>query len=111
MNDAEQRIAIAHATGQWKDCRIIPGGPHDFDMPVGKPFLIDGTFADEEEVVDNYPTDLNAMHEAEKHLGLKYDKWTRELRVICLRDRRCIESATAAQRAEAFLRTLDLWKP
>ena len=109
MNDTEQRIAIAKATGQWKDCRIIPGGPHNFDMPVGKPLLIDGTFADEEEVVDNYPTDLNAMHEAEKTLTddqLKsYDVWL--IAVAGTRARR----ATAKERCEAFCLTLGIMKP
>ena len=61
-------------------------------------------------VVPDYLTDLNAMHEAEKALGLAYDRWTRELRAICERDRRCIESAKASQRAEAFLRTIGKWE-
>ena len=125
MNDTEQRIAIAHATGQWKDCRIIPGGPHDFDMPVGKPLLIDGTFADEEEVVDNYLTDLNAMHEAETcHEMHNNQKWAETIVGIAFREVSIdfqrsdgwdwvllVARLSAAQRAEAFLRTLDLWKP
>ena len=108
MNDVEKRIAIAKAC-HWTDIdwetnyfvsRSTPSATLRGNNPNGNRWE-----------VSDYLTDLNAMHEAEKHLGLKYDKWTRELRVICLRDRRCIESATAAQRAEAFLRTLDLWKP
>lgn len=61
-------------------------------------------------VLPDYLNDLNAMHDAEKALGLSYDRWTRELRAICERDRRCIESATASQRAEAFLRTIGKWE-
>ena len=70
----------------------------------------------------NYLTDLNAMHEAvallnynqlcefgrylsdtvlgEKPAGFDYGE----------HDLACIANATAAQRAEAFLRTLNLWK-
>jgi hypothetical protein len=64
----------------------------------------------------DYDSDLNAMHEAEKVLnkvqGRRYhenlcevlrigEKWPDGVRLI---------SATAAQRAEAFLRTLNLWE-
>ena len=112
MNDTEQRIAIAKARGCTMATDLdgfwVFSQPGQLDKRVAKHHSEEDAWR---LCAKNYPTDLNAMHEAEKHLGLKYDKWTRELRVICLRDRRCIESATAAQRAEAFLRTLDLWKP
>ena len=65
----------------------------------------------------DYQNDLNAMHEAEKFLqgepGYHSERWAkyeRELYKIC----KNINGfgpyhATSAQRAEAFLRTLNLW--
>jgi len=65
----------------------------------------------------NYLNSLDAMHEAEKHLypNQAHD-YDRELTVILSDNGRSPISqdylnyrATAAQRAEAFLRTLNLW--
>jgi hypothetical protein len=50
--------------------------------------------------------DLNAMHEAEKVVKRVWGKYVKQLNAIA--DPAC---ATAAQRAEAFLRTLNLWTP
>jgi hypothetical protein len=83
-------------------------------------------------VLPNYLTDLNAMHEAEKVLEYRIapqcsdyidtrDAFLRHLqriqrntpsedRIITLSTGWCFLRATAAQRAEAFLRTLNLWK-
>ncbi len=91
MSPEKQRIAIAEAC-EWK------------------PQIYGPEWHQSETKMPDYTRDLNAMHEAEKQLGLKYDQWTRELRAICERDRRCIESATAAQRAEALLRTIGKWE-
>ena len=61
--------------------------------------------------IPDYLNDLNAMHEAEKalveHPGLY---WFALAKVVggSLKDVAC---ATASQRAEAFLRTLNLWNP
>ncbi len=55
--------------------------------------------------------DLNAMHEAER-IVLGYDevqKYKRVLNKVCGPETHPIFS-DAAQRAEAFLRTLNLWK-
>ncbi len=64
--------------------------------------------------LSNPLTDLNAMHEAEKVLTKDQLTGTRSeygfldnLVKICGED--SAYSATAAQRAEAFLRTLNLW--
>ena len=62
-------------------------------------------------------SDLNAMHEAEKMLTEKQElfyliqlmKSMNESGTIGWRSERTYK-ATAAQRAEAFLRTLNLWK-
>ena len=63
------------------------------------------------QIVPDYLTDLNAMHEAEKILTHEQRAdYTWQLANICtagsLND---IISATASQRAEAFLKTLNLW--
>lgn len=58
-----------------------------------------------------YLTSLSAMHDAEKtliHRGL-HEKYYHELVSVTTVDRFYLIHATAAQRAEAFLRTLNLW--
>ncbi len=68
--------------------------------------------------VPNYPADLNAMHEAEKVLtDEQHKKFRWELRCIIAigastiteleKDDRAFTSATARQRAEAFVSTLQ----
>ena len=59
-------------------------------------------------------SDLNAMHDAEKvltdeqyHTGYKQTLAS----LVGLSGHMRVPSATAAQRAEAFLRTLNLWTP
>jgi len=64
-------------------------------------------------VIPDYLNDLNAMHEAEKRLRTpRGDESNRmaEDRMVEYAERLnyCID-ATAPQRAEAFLRTLNLW--
>lgn len=103
MTKEQQRVAIAEACGwtcdrdgNWKD--------------ANRKYGINGC-------PPNYLNDLNAMHEAEKSL-------TRE-QAVMHGDLLAVECgygkkgefnfydaahATAAQRAEAFLRTLNLWK-
>ena len=55
----------------------------------------------------DYLSDLNAMHEAEKVLtAVQRAQYIQELERICEYD---ICFATASQRAEAFIRTLNLW--
>lgn len=78
----------------------------------------DVTCSDE---LPNYAGDLNEMHEAEGTLTLsKLVLFASHLESILVRDRHdtsseseviasCIH-ATAIQRAEAFLKTLDLWE-
>ena len=108
MSPEAQRIAIAeacgnkpHTPGAHGVLRWIMEDHEPTDIGDGVLYLDD---------LPDYLNDLNAMHEAEKALGLAYDRWTRELRAICERDRRCIESAKASQRAEAFLRTIGKWQ-
>lgn len=101
MNKEAQRIAIAEACG-WKptsaDFWINPDGKLWSNIP-------------------DYLNDLNAMAVAEKVLNnAQYSYYITHLEII-VRDSagersntRYPHSATAYQRAEAFLRTLGLWK-
>ncbi len=66
-----------------------------------------------------YLTDLNAMHEAEKHLwsSKMVSRYADELDKVCVPTHVCplthwqaVTMATAAQRAEAFLRTIGKWE-
>jgi glutamyl/glutaminyl-tRNA synthetase len=73
------------------------------------------------EKVPHYPSDLNAMHEAVMKLDRKtlaYSNYCSNLQqIVAIQNSKSNEpgiqaiDATAAQRAEAFLRTLNLWKP
>jgi hypothetical protein len=66
--------------------------------------------------IPDYLTDLNAMHEAEKMLRPlntygEWPLWDNYLSILrdLVSNRGDEVHATAAQRAEAFLRTLNLW--
>lgn len=117
MTPEQQRIAIAEACG-WT-------GIHEEVHPtITYMWGYDSKFKHPKarRMVPNYPNDLNAMHEAEKVLinftnVLNYHC---DLLEVVVRTRRldagrkwpfslCI-NATAAQRAEAFLRTIGKWK-
>jgi hypothetical protein len=113
MTPEQQRIAIAEACG-WK--LTYPGcETSNWKSPVGQAGFLSPP---------NYLNDLNAMHEAEKILtGSQYDNFVcyllpKEeqrhynswgLEGVSSISPRLLVSPTAAQRAEAFLRTLNLW--
>jgi hypothetical protein len=113
MTPEAQRIAIAEACG-WEG----PFKHWHFGQLLGFRYRGKGI----EQNVPDYLNDLNAMHEAEKvlvnHDYAKYefvlgevcDKWTKENLMGATLMQSTSVSATAAQRAEAFLRTLNLWK-
>jgi hypothetical protein len=114
MSPDSQRIAIAEACG-WTKCRLAikgAGAPERGKSPYGVP-----PRRGYEVSLPNYTQDLNALHEAEKVLpdGSTYWEFIRILddivkhgpHVDYVADR---ASATAAQRAEAFLRTLRKWE-
>lgn len=62
-------------------------------------------------VIPNYLTDLNAMHEAEKTLPTaNKEVYSGILTIVAGGDDSFpVINATAAQRAEAFLRTIGKW--
>ena len=121
MKKEAQIIALAKVCG-WTECRIgspgaggcveRPGRPQG--VPPGRKYRCD---------CPDYLNDLNAMHEAEKMLTevqrMLYGeqlhrqmKWRFELdddTQVCGLDIWDVVTITASQRAEAFLRTLNLW--
>jgi len=108
MNPIEQRIAIAEACG-WTGCILynVESGKE----PRGHPPKQQSCYQGYTEPIPNYPSDLNAMHEAEKMLDV--DKWQRRDYIDYLNnngDQWAHTHATAAQRAEAFLKALNIWK-
>lgn len=108
MTPEAQRIAIAEACGYRKG----ESSPLWWARPVGQPFKACGV-----KDLPDYLSDLNAMHEAEKVLTEEqwHDYWNwlfvATTRGVDTRNaEHKIAHATAAQHAEAFLRTLNLWK-
>ena len=100
MNPENQRVAIAEACGRVQRA-------DGFWFPAGKYYGSAG--------IPNYLNDLNAMHEAEELFYAKsdtlegaermrdYSRWLCNIAKYPLR-------AKAAQRAEAFLRTIGKWE-
>lgn len=104
MKPEEQRIAIAEARGYL--LAPLPQNPNQ------KTWQKNGLTT----VLPDYLNDLNACHEFENTLSiegfLRYHSFLRYI-VLRLRETDCPErviSATAAQRAEAFLKTIGKWK-
>jgi uncharacterized protein HemY len=101
-----QRIAIAKVCG-WVPTPLGNWTKNPTGIPAKDfPFLI---------APPNYLSDLNAMHEAEKTLTDALHKSFREklwhvIPCHTFNDYRLWISATAAQRAEAFLKTLGKWE-
>lgn len=109
MTPEAQRIAIAEACGYRKG----ENSPLWWARPSGQPFKACGV-----KDLPDYLNDLNAMHEAEKMLvndGRSAD-YNFHLKRLCTVDYQQGKHtyprpwhATAAQRAEAFLRTIGKW--
>ncbi len=120
MKAEEQRIAIAKVCG-W----TFIHEETDHDPDNARFFYLAGKHPKEAHrgdckvyykwEVPNYLSDLNAMHEAEKVMtSAQMDEYAQHVYSIVARDGVRMTygiSAPAAQRAEAFLRTLNLWKP
>ena len=108
MNPDQQRIAIAEACG-WRIKRRDITGFNVWEPDAKLPAQLCNNL---ENKIPDYLKDLNAMHDAENVLTNEqwwlFVEFLTEIRgggvALCI-------SATAAQRAEAFLKTLNLWKP
>jgi hypothetical protein len=103
MKPEQQRIAIAEACG-WKWERLWTGELH------GKPVGEQGPFRE----VPDYLNDLNAMHEAEQtlnqNLAAEYARMLTSTAWQSEQPTFAPMTATAAERAEAFLRTINKWE-
>ena len=120
MKDEEINKTIGEACG-WTDIRFEEGEDVDFDARSVCPWsgwtgVKPGADKEDRSFIPRYTKTLDAMHEVEKTLGDKFDTYANILEEICRRDRGNPISngykwhATAAQRAESFLKTLNLWK-
>jgi hypothetical protein len=120
MTPDEQQTAIARAC-EWKDCDInwlqkpalLLGSKPTFHNGKIISYLVD-------QIIPHYPSDLNACHEMEQVLtAAQLTVYRNTLALMnggifmddggSFVDLGFAVSATAAQRAEAFLRTLELW--
>jgi hypothetical protein len=112
MNKEQQRIAIAEACGwEWKNSK-----------DGGVKFWSNGDifYAWKDTELPDYLNDLNAMHEAintldqiqmmEFYNNHIYDVVCNNRTSYSGMDHANVCNATAAQRAEAFLKTLGLWE-
>jgi hypothetical protein len=108
MTPEKQRIAIAEACG-WTEIQ-----PSEY-APFGKPYLVGRSpnkFVENLLNIPDFCNDLNAMHEAEwLKFGDDEIAWGayKSNVFIGLEPWRHYLHATAAQRAEAFLRTIGKW--
>ncbi len=120
VNPEQQRIAIAEACG-WKLVTDNPEYEPYWEDPKGNMVAVSNGV----HRFPNYLNDLNAMHEAETFIRNAQDqmRYASET-LIAMGFDDLIEAsdlnvdycwhamgATAAQRAEAFLKALNLWKP
>jgi hypothetical protein len=115
MSPDKQRIAIAGACGFKPGTFTIKTCWFDDCVSDGQEkVLFAEHFINGPEVrVPDYLNSLDAMHEAEKTISgsdFETELWTHYLINLGKVVNKRRAHATAAQRAEAFLRTLDLWK-
>ncbi len=105
MKAESQRIAIAEACGwTWKVDDEI-----EWNRPMYRFFYKDAEFChDDFTRLPDYLNDLNAAHEMEKAIWEHEKEYIRQLIEIRQTPEDAIFS-TATQRAEALLRTLNLW--
>lgn len=102
MSPEAQRIAIAESVG-WTEISDWGASGINGKHPTG-PWV---------EVIPDYLNDLNAMHEVERALNISDEQityWKNTLEFVCNRDNTITLMATAAQRAEAYLRTIGKWE-
>jgi len=103
MTPEAQRIAIAEACG-WNREDSLFCRAQGWRGPQGQWYS---------PLPPDYINDLDAMHEAEKVILDNCGTWTRyvtELKFQSAKNGIPHFHLTAAQRAEAFLRTLNLWQ-
>jgi len=103
MTPLKQRIAIAKACG-W-------GLNYDWERPgIGEWWEKTGEQPRRSNDLPDYLNDLNAMHEAEKVLTNAQENGYITILCLDIQPEPKLFHATAAQRAEAFLRTIGKWE-
>lgn len=113
MKPDQQRMAISKACGWTRFCtHEVNGATVHYGHPPNSTLRYERPLPD-------YLNDLNAMHEAEKRI-VDWVAWRVNLSLVVgtgycpdmdlCEDVRAFACATAAQRAEAFLKTLGLWE-
>jgi len=103
MNDLKQRIAIAEACGwtEIEECTCHNQQLKGFEPNPGQ----------HKKHTPDYLNDLNAMHDAEESITKENRAaWMIELCKITEDSFWSTTRATARKRAEAFLKTIGLWK-
>ena len=113
MTLEDQMIAIGRFCG-WEPCE-----PRVFlRFAPSHAFMKDGAYYGGFNSLPRYTEDLNAIHDAESLLtDAQHRRYRIQLRMVChngsreMINSRKITSATAAQRAEALLKALNLWEP
>jgi hypothetical protein len=100
MTDKQINAAIAEACG-WKEITNCTCGGKKRGCPPG---------GHASSHTPNYCGDLNAMHEAEKVLKNIYLLFEYGMHISNSHHYEYLLTATARQRAEAFLRTLGKWE-
>jgi hypothetical protein len=117
MTPLKQRIAIAEACGwKWVGSPEQVAATYGFTMP--EKWVVDPNGALQfPHNTPDYLNDLNAMHDAEK--VLKHQQWPDYWNWLFVASTRQsgtekaeykVAHASAAQRAEAFLRTIGKWE-
>ena len=119
LTPEQQRIKVAELCG-WRRCNTTLPALWQYDRVVHQ--MDEGLWCTgyengsgdwlmRDETIPDYLNDLNAMHEAGKMLKLGMRSlYDANLGLIAERDYCFIWETTAAQRAEAFLKTLGLWE-
>lgn len=115
MTNEEIKIKVAEAMGARLWNNPTQSGPSQlwgFEVPSPSEVFATMWLCGEADcLLPDYPEDLNAMHEAEKlfdpHQKSIYWEHLMQVHQYIQPWAGC---ATARQRAEAFLRTLNLWK-
>ena len=118
MDEKRQRIVIAEACG-WKRSELSGKWchPDNWAMAEGGSYEVWVGL----DKLPNYLHSLDAMHEVEKGLGHNSMAYINELLKMCDRQNEnmsepsvhpewFIVHATAAKRAEAFLKTINKWE-
>lgn len=100
MKPDKQNIAIAQACG-WRNCCHVTNATDGCNG-----LSPSGTY----KVLPDYLVDLNAMHEAEKFIRKDHDVYGMYLQHLNRTAPECRVHATAAQKAEAFLRAIGKWE-